>query len=371
MTKSVPFVALNRQYDVFKNEIDEAFFRVAKSGAYVMGSDVEQFEKELAHICNTKYAIAVANGTDALILSLKSLGIGQGDEVITAPNSFIASAGAIAAVGATPRFCDIAYNHNLDPQKLENVITEKTKAIMPIHLTGRPAPMNKINEIAKKHGLFVIEDAAQAIGAKYKNRPVGSLGDMGCFSLHPLKNLFVMGDGGFITLSDDNHYEIIKHLQNHGLISRNEAVKWGMNSRLDTLNAAIGSIKLKNLPKLTIRFREIAKRYQDGLKDIVEVPIDTKDEYAVYHNFVICTDYRDELQEYLKNRNIGCAVHYPIPLHLQKAAKDLGYKEGDFPITEKLNKQQLSLPIFPELREDEIDTVINTIQEFFKEKQGT
>lgn len=365
MSNGVPFVALDRQYIAYKSEIDAAFERIASSGAYVMGEDVTLFEQELADLCDVPYAIAVANGTDALILSMKALGIGEGDEVITAPNSFIASAGAIIAVGATPRFCDISLDHNIDPNKLKAVITSKTKAIMPIHLTGRPAQMDEINTIAKEHGLYVIEDAAQAIGAKYKGKPVGSLGDIGCFSLHPLKNLFVMGDGGFLTLSDPKIYEKIKHLQNHGLINRNECTHWGINSRLDTLHAAIGRIKLKHITILTDRFREIAAQYSTGLKDIVDTPTDTKDEYAVYHNFVIGTDRRDELQEFLKSKNIGFAIHYPVPLHLQPVAKDLGYKEGDFPVTEMLNKRQLSLPIFPELTNEEINCVINAIHEFY------
>lgn len=363
---SVPFVALDRQYLAYKSEIDEAFERVALSGVYVMGPDVLEFEKELAALCNTKYAIAVANGTDALILSLRALGIGDGDEVITAPNSFIASAGAVIALGATPTFCDVGEDHNMDPAKLEAAITEKTKAIMPVHLTGRPAPMDEINAIAKKHGLYVIEDSAQAIDAKYKGRPVGSLGDMGCFSLHPLKNLFVMGDGGFITLSNEDHYHAIKRIQNHGLINRNECGEWGMNSRLDTVLAAMGRVKLGHMSQITARFREIAGLYREGLKDFVTVPVDSPDEFAVYHNFVILTDHRDALQSYLQKHNIGCAIHYPIPLHLQKSAKNLGYKEGDFPVSERLNKQQLSLPIFPEIKQEEIDTVINAIKTFFE-----
>lgn len=361
MSIPVPFVALDRQYHAYKAEIDAAFERVASSGMYVMGDEVEAFEAELAQICGVPYALTVANGTDALILALKALNIGAGDEVITAPNSFIASAGAIIAVGATPVFADVRGDHNIDPKAVKAAITDKTKAIMPVHLTGRPAAMDELNTL----GLPVIEDAAQAIGATYKGAPVGSLGELGCFSLHPLKNLFVMGDGGFMTMKDKAHYERIKHLRNHGLINRNECVTWSMNSRLDAIHAAIGCVKAKHFKTITARFRAIADQYRAGLKGVVEVPEDTRDECAVYHNFVILTDQRDALQEFLKDKGIGSAIHYPILLHLQEAAKDLGYKQGDFPVAEMLNKRQLSLPIYPELTDEEINTVINTIKEFY------
>lgn len=365
---NVPFVALNRQYEAYKAEIDAAFQRVAASGMYVLGEEVELFEKELATLCEVPHVLTVANGTDALILAMKALGVGEGDEVITAPNSFIASAGSAVSIGAKPVFADIREDHNIDPARIEKAITKKTKAIMPVHLTGRPAPMDEINQIAKAHELFVIEDAAQAVGAKYKGRPVGGLGDAGCFSLHPLKNLFVMGDGGFITLKDSALYEKIKIMRNHGLRNRDECSFWAMNSRLDALHAAMGRVKLKYFDAITARFRTIADMYREGLEDIVDVPRDTKDEFAVYHNFVICVDQRDALKEFLAQRGIGTAIHYPIPLHLQDAAKDLGYKRGDFPVTERLNQRQLSLPIYPELKQEEIEAVIGAIREFHQQK---
>lgn len=365
----VPFVALNRQYEAYKSEIDAAFERVASSGMYILGEEVELFEKELAALCGVPYVLTVANGTDALILAMKALGIGPGDEVITAPNSFIASAGAVVSIGATPVFADVRTDHNIDPDKIKAALTEKTKAIMPVHLTGRPAPMDEINEIAKEHGLFVIEDAAQAIGAKYKTRPVGSLSDGGCFSLHPLKNLFVMGDGGFISLKDKVLYKKIKIMRNHGLKNRDECSFWAMNSRLDTLQAAIGRVKLKHFDVITNRFRAIADLYRAGLEDIVDTPADTADEFAVYHNFVIGADNRDELKEFLAEKGIGTAIHYPVSLHLQEAAKDLGYKKGDFPVTEALNARQLSLPIYPELTQEEIDAVIGAIRAFYQSEK--
>jgi len=365
MSVSVPFVDLARQYLAYKEETDQAFHRVASSGVYILGDEVAEFERELADLCQVPYALTVANGTDALVLALKALGIGEGDEVITAPNSFIASAGSIVAVGATVKFVDVGPDHNMDPNKLLAAITGRTKAIMPVHLTGRPANMDAINQIANAHGLYVIEDAAQAIGAKYKGKSVGSLGTMGCFSLHPLKNLFVMGDGGFITLSCPHLYEKMKCMRNHGLMNRNDCSFWAMNSRLDSLHAAIGRIKVKHFSYITSRFREIADMYRERLRDVVEVPCDTKDEFAVYHNFVICAERRDELQAFLAQNGIETKIHYPVLLHLQPAARGLGYKMGDFPVAERLNKCQLSLPIFPELRQEEVDSCIAGIRKFY------
>lgn len=361
MRDNVPFVSLERQYLKYKAEIDEAFSRVASSGAYIFGEEVEAFEKDLAEICGVPYVLTVANGTDASILAMKALGIGKGDEVITAPNSFIASASSIIAVGATPVFADVCEDHNIDPEAVKAAITDKTKAIVPVHLTGRPAKMGELMSL----GLPIVEDAAQAIGALYKGQPVGSFGEFGCFSLHPLKNLFVMGDGGFISMKSEEHYERLKHLRNHGLINRNECVTWSMNSRLDAVHAAIGRVKTRHFDKITARFRAVADRYRESLRDVVHVPEDTADQKAVYHNFVILTEKRDELQQYLQSKGIGCAIHYPVLLHLQEAAKDIGYKLGDFPVAEMLNKKQLSLPIYPEITNEEIDTVISRIKEFY------
>ena len=362
---SVPFVDTGRQYRAYKKEIDAAFESVATSGLYVQGEAVEEFEQKLAEFCEVSYCLTVANGTDALILAMRVLGIGVGDEVITTPNSFIASAGSIAAVGAIPVFVDVREDYNINPDKIVQAITGKTRAIMPVHLTGRPAAMNKINAIAKEYGLVVIEDAAQAIGAKYKGRPVGGLGDIGCFSLHPLKNLSVMGDGGFVTTNNKDCYQGIKLLKNHGLLNRNECIQWGFNSRLDSLHCAIGLAKIKHLDAITKKLREIARIYRENLSDIVDVPQDKNGEYAVYHNFVIGANEREKLYQFLQKKKIGCAIHYPILLHLQQAAKNLGYTHGDFPVAERINKRQLSLPIYPELREIEIEEIVDAIREYY------
>jgi dTDP-4-amino-4,6-dideoxygalactose transaminase len=365
MSIKVPFVALGRQFEAYEPELIEIFRSVGRSGAYVHGPQVAEFEEAAAKACGVSHAVAVANGTDALILPLRSWGIGPGDEVITAPNSFIASAGAIAAVGAQIRFADIEEDLNISPAAIEKAITKKTKAIMPVHLTGRPARMDEINAIARAHNLFVIEDAAQAIGASLNGRPVGSLGHAAGFSLHPLKNLHVHGDGGFITTNDEKLAQHLRILRNHGLLDRDTCSEWALNSRLDSLHAAIGTFKFKHLDAWTRRFREIADRYREGLKDCVRVPVDRPGEVAVYHNFVVLADRRDELMAYLLARGVETKIHYPILLHLQPAARGLGYKEGDFPVAEATSKKQMSLPIYPELREDEIVCVIEAIRSFY------
>jgi dTDP-4-amino-4,6-dideoxygalactose transaminase len=365
MKIKVPFVRLDLQYINMKKEIDNAFIKVASSGQYVLGPYTHKFETALAKLCNTKFAITVANGTDALIIAMKALGITNNDEVITAPNSFIASAGAINAVGAIPVFADVCEDHNINPHEIEKKITSKTKAIMPVHLTGRPADMDSINDIAKRYGLFVIEDSAQAIGASLHGNPTGSLGDIGCFSLHPLKNFFVMGDGGFITLSCPWIYKKIISLRNHGLIDRNECTSYGYNSRLDEIHCAIGLEKLKLFDTITKRFIEIANRYRKGLNKIVMCPTDKKNEKAVYHNFVITVRDRDKLKFFLEEHGIETKIHYPILICNQPANKINFLSSESFPIAEKLNKTQLSLPIYPELENDKIDYVIAKINHFY------
>ena len=368
MRFKVPFVALNRQFERYSKEITDAFIDCANSGQYVLGKKVEMFEAKLASICGTKYCVTVGNGTDALLISLKLLKVNKGDEVIVPVNSFVASAGSIVASGAKPVFCDIDNSFNIDCNKIENCITENTKIIMPVHLTGRPANLNKINKIARKYNLKVLEDAAQAIGAKYYNKSVGSLGNIAAFSLHPLKNFFIMGDGGFITTDDKSLFDRAKLLRNHGLVNRDLALEWGLNSRLDSIHCSIGLKKLQYFDENTNSFRRIASIYSKNLRDYVTVPEEKSYEYSVYHNFIIQTPFRDQLSEFLGLEGIETKIHYPIPLHLQPAAKNLNYKKGDFPAAERINAQQLSLPIYPEISENEIFFIINKIKQFFIEK---
>ena len=362
----VPFVDLGRQFVRFQDEIVKSFIDISSRGAYVLTPEVKEFEDKFAELCGTRFAVGMANGTDTMVLTMRAWGIGPGDEVITAPNSFIASSGAIFACGAKPVFVDVGDDYNLDPEKLEAAIHSKTKAIMPVHLTGMPADMDPINTLAKKYGLKVIEDAAQAVGAIYKEKKVGSLGDAGSFSLHPLKNLHVQGDGGVLTTDDEALYNKLIQLRNHGLRNRNESDFWAYNSRLDSIQAAIGTIKLKYMDKITERFREIAKMYLEGLKGLaeVELPIEPEGRMGVYHNFVLQTDQRDKLQAHLLNCGVDTKIHYPILLHRQKTGTELGYKEGDFPVAEKQVQRILSLPIYPELTDDEVNHVIKSIRQF-------
>lgn len=365
MNRYVPFVDLARQYSSYEKEISQALKATCASGNYVMGPNLEKFETELAKTCHTKYAVAVANGTDALILALRVLGIGEGDEVITAPNSFIASVGAIDAVGATCVFADVQDDRNICPNEIKNKITVKTKAVIGVHLTGRPCLVDEIKKICEANSLFFVEDAAQAIGAEVNGQRVGSFGDIACFSLHPLKNLFVMGDGGFVTLNCSYLYKKIKQIQNHGLIDRDTCVEFGVNSRLDEIHCATGLVKLRHFTEIRARFLEIASLYRKALKNVVGVPTDRSGDLSVYHNFVVDCDRRDELKAFLEKAGVQTKVHYPKLLHLQPAAKKFGYSFGDFPNAERLNSRQLSLPIFPELTSHEIDFVINKVKEFY------
>ena len=359
----IPFVNLAKQFSSIENELVQNFIDIGRSGGYIMGEVLETFEKNAATFLEVKNVLGVADGSDALFLIMHALGIGEGDEVITAPNSFIASAWTIVATGAKPVFVDVDQDLNINPKLIELAINEKTKAIMPVHLAGRPAKMDEINAIAQKHNLFVIEDSAQAIGARYKGKRVGGLSNAAGFSLHPLKNLGIYGDGGLIATNDDLLYEKLKKLRNHGLINRDECEFWGYNSRLDTIQAAFANTKLKYLEAWNARCHEIATMYRNNLIG-VEIPVDQDWEYCVYHNFVIKTDKRDSMMKYLKDNGVDTRVHYPIPIHLQKAAEKLGYKNGDFPNTEIFSKTMISLPIYPELTNEEVYYVIEMVNSF-------
>jgi len=362
----VKYIDLSLQYQSLKDVLIPTIDKVFQSGQFIFGSYLEEFENEFAAYCDCLYSVGVANGTDALFLALKSIGIGPGNEVITVPNSFIATAAAIAHTGATPVFVDVGDDYNMDPSLLEDAITSRTKAILPVHLTGKPAEMDQILQIAHHHDLAVIEDSAQAVGATYKGKKTGSFGIAGCFSLHPLKNLNAGGDGGVITTNSKEIYEKIRILRNHGLRNRDECEAWGFNSRLDALQAAIVQAKLKYLDEWTQRIREIALRYQDGLQDIIQVPHEKNYERSSYHLFMIQCKKRDALQKHLSQQGIETKIHYPIPIHLQKPGRELGYKPGDLPKSEKQATTILSLPIYPELTDTQIEYVVKTIRTFYE-----
>jgi dTDP-4-amino-4,6-dideoxygalactose transaminase len=366
---SVPYVDIAGQHAGIKTEIMQAVERVIDHGLFVLGPEVAEFEARFAQLCQTKFAVGVNSGTDALILGLRALDIGPGDEVITVPNSFVASTSCVELVGAKPVFVDVGSDYNIDPSLIEAAITSRTKAILPVHLTGRPAAMDAILEIAQPRGLYVIEDAAQSVFANLHGQPVGSFGDVGCFSCHPLKTLNACGDAGVITTSNPNIHRRLTELRNIGLRTRDESVVWAGNSRLDTIQAAILLVKLRYIEEWTANRRANAAFYREQLGKIegpaFKLPIGEEQENAVYHTFVIRAQMRDQLREFLAARAVATAVHYPIPIHLQPVAIDLGYKPGDFPETEAQANEILSLPIYPELTTEQLQHVASTVLEFF------
>jgi len=358
----IPYVNLSAQWQGDRDELLPIIDRVLGSGQYIGGVEIDNFEYDIARLCQTKYAVALDSGTDALTFALHLHGIGCGYEVITPPNSYIASTAAIVNSGAIPVFADVLPDQNIDPAKIEEAITPKTKAIMPVHLTGRMCDMDSIMAIAERNNLIVIEDAAQAIGSKYKERPSGSIGDVGCFSTHPLKNLNACGDGGFITTDNEKIYIRAKALRNHGMVDRNTVNEFGYVSRMDNLQAAILNYRLSKLEDITQKRRKNAKAYIDGVnKDTVYIPPEQDYKYNTYHTVVVQVEQRDELKEYLKENGIETAIHYPTPIHLQPASKHLGYKAGDFPVAEKQSKQILTLPVNQSLGQTDIERIISLI----------
>lgn len=363
----IPYVNIAAQHAPMKDELLDAVGKIIDKGQFILGDEVLEFEKRFAELCDVRYAVGVNSGTDALILALKVLGVGPGDEVITVPNSFVASASCIALLDAKPVFVDVRDDYNIDPTLIEQAITPRTKAILPVHLTGRPADMGPILDIAKHYSLHVVEDCAQAVTAEYKGKRVGGFGTIGCFSLHPLKTLNACGDGGVLTTNDTALAERFKILRNIGLKSRNECVTWSGNSRLDSIQAAILLVKLNYLGAWTERRRANAHFYQQHLAGLQQLIIPNEESYekAVYHTFVIQADLRDELKIYLAECGIETAIHYPVPIHFHKAAEKLGYGLGSFPTTERHAQRILSLPIYPELTTKELSYIVESIQKYF------
>lgn len=364
----IDLVNLQRQYQHYKDEIDAAMQKVLDSSNYILGREVKIFEEKFADFCDAKYCVGVASGTDALLISLKALGIKEGDEVITAPNSFFATALAVSMVGARPVFADInPQTYNIDPLKIAEKITVKTKAIIPVHLFGQPVDIDPIKKIAQKHGLKILEDACQAHGARYNGRRVGTFGDIAAFSFFPGKNLGAYGDGGGIITNNKDLAEKAFLYHVYGGKDKYNYSMLGFNSRLDTLQAAILTVKLKYLDEWTDKRRQNAELYNKFLSGLpVITPMVLDNTLSAFHLYVIKTDKRDNLMKYLNSKGVATGVHYPIPIHLQAAYKELGYNRGDFPNTEMASDQILSLPMCPELREDEIKYIAQTIKEFFK-----
>ncbi len=374
---NIPQLDLVEQYLGIKDEIDNAILSVLKSGRFILGDNVKKLEEDIAKFVGVKHGIGVASGTDALLISLMAIGIGPEDEVLTTPFTFFATAGSIVRLYAKPVFIDIdPKTYNVDPDKLERLLktsyNPKMKAIIPVHLYGQCADMDPIIEIAKRYDLKVIEDAAQSLGATYKGRQSGSMGDIGCFSFFPTKNLGAYGDGGMIVTNDDELAERARILRVHGSKPKYYHSIVGLNSRLDEVQAAILNVKFKYLSRWIEERRKRAALYDElfekELGDRVVIPYTPPYNYHTYHQYTIrVRDNRDRLKEYLKERGIGTNIYYPLSLHLQECFENLGYREGDFPEAEKASREVLSLPMYPELKEDAQMKVVDEIKEFYNE----
>jgi len=369
----INFVDLKAQYISIKDEIDAAISNVIEDTAFVSGKYVERFEDNFAKFNGSKYAIGVGSGTEALYLALIALGIKEGDEVITTANTFIATAEAIVLAGANPVFVDIdKKTYNIDVDKIEDKITRKTRAIIPVHLYGQAVDMDKVMSVAKKYNIFVIEDACQAHGAEYKNKKLGTIGDVGCFSFYPGKNLGAYGEGGAIITDNIKIADQIYKIRDHGSIKKYQHEIIGGNFRMDGIQGAILDVKLKYLERWNNSRRNYAKYYNDSLKDIKEIilPFDSDYSNGNYHLYVIRTQERDKLQKYLQDKEIFTGIHYPMPIHLQLAFRHLNLVEGTYPNTENVAKEILSLPMYAELTYDKCNYVVETIKLFFSHQKN-
>jgi dTDP-4-amino-4,6-dideoxygalactose transaminase len=365
--RHVPYVNMAVQWAEERDELLPIVERVLAEGHWVGGSEIEELEEALARLCGVSHAVALNSGTDALAFGMAALGIAPGDEVITPPNSFIASTAAIVQLGARPVFVDVGDDQNIDPDRVESAITPNTKAIMPVHLTGRIADMAPILEIAERHALWIVEDAAQSIGSRYDGRMSGGFGQVGCFSTHPLKNLNACGDGGFLTTGDESVAEAVRALRNHGLVTRDTVARFGHVSRMDSLQAAILRFRLSRLDDTIERRRANAALYRERLDPShVFVPAERERAFDTYHTFVIQVDRRDALQAFLRDQGIGTTIHYPVPIHLQPAAAELGHRAGDFPVTERQAERILTLPINQTLSSEDVVYVADRVNAFFR-----
>jgi len=363
----IPYVNLSKQYLKEKKKLLSIIDKVLKSGQYVGGDEVKRFEKNIASLIKTKYCIALNSGTDALTLGLHSLGVRKNDEVITTSNSFIASTAVIVHLGAKPIFVDVKKDQTINPTLIEKSITKKTKAIMVVHLTGRICDMDKIIPIAKKYNIPIIEDAAQAIGSRYKNKYAGTFGKIGCFSAHPLKNLNALGDSGYLTTNSTKIAKLIKDVRNHGMTNRNKIKNFGYVSRMDNLQAAVLNFRLRNLKSIIKKRRKNAVIYSKNLnKKYVFIPPETKKEFNTYHTFVIQVSKRDKLKQYLKSKGIETSIHYPIPIHLQPALKKFKYRYSNLSQTEKQSKKIITLPINQFLNKSEIQKICFEVNNFYE-----
>lgn len=365
----IPLIDLKLQYKSIKKEIDKAVSKVLTNADFILGEEVDLLEKEFAQYVGTKYAVGIDSGISALELGMRALGIGPGDEILTPVNSFIASSSAISFTGATPVLVECEEKtYNIDITDAEKRITKKTKAIMPVHLYGQVVSISKVLSFARRYKLLVIEDACQAHGAKFKGKGAGSFGDFGAFSFYPGKNLGAYGDGGMLTTDNKKIHDTVKMMRNYGQKEKYNHIFLAWNKRLDNLQAAILRVKLKHLDSWNRLRQRHAKHYTKLLGGIVETPHEEKGAGHIYHQYVIRTKKRDALLKHLHSKGIGAGIHYPIPIHLQPAYKNLGYKKGDFPLAEKYAREILSLPMYPELTGKKIKLVAKEIKNFLSQK---
>ena len=364
----IKYLDLQAQYRSIKSEIDAAVKKVLDSSAYVLGPAVAEFETAFAAYCGVSHCVGVNSGTSALLLALKAMGVGDGDEVITAANTFIATAAAIAHAGARPVLVDVdPQTKNIDPDLIGAAVSPRTRAIVPVHLCGRPADMDPIIKISHEHGLPVLEDAAQAHGADYKGKQIGSIGTMAAFSFYPGKNLGAYGEAGAVVTDNRGLAEIVRMLRDHGSSKKYIHEILGYNARMDGIQGAVLGVKLKYLDEWNAARNRIARKYNELLNGLpLRLPTFDGNICQTFHLYVIETDRRDSLMKYLSEQNIPTLIHYPIPIHLQEAFTRLGHSEGDFPVTEKLSKEMLSLPIYPEMSDDHVHYVAERIRAFFE-----
>ena len=361
----IPLVDLKAQYQSIKSEIDEAIQEVLDNAWFILGPRTADFEKLFAEYTNTKYAIGVSTGTSALHLALLTTGIGPGDEVITTPFTFVATVASIMYAGAKPVLVDIdPTTYNIDPSKIEAAITPRTRAIMPVHLYGHCADMDPILDIARRHKLLVIEDAAQAHGAEYKGRRAGSMGDIACFSFYPGKNLGAYGEGGAVVTNNPEYDKKVRMLRDWGMEHKNQHDLLGFNARMHGIQGAVLKVKMKYIESWTEARRTNARKYMELLKDVVGIAIPVEADYArhVFHCFVVRVRNRDEVHRRLVESGIGAGIHYPLPVHLQKGYAELGYRTGAFPIAEEYAKEVITLPLFPEMTGEQINEVVETLK---------
>jgi len=364
----VKFTNFPREFKILRKALNHKLNKIGSKGEYILGEELRKFEKNIEKFLNVKHVVGVGNWTEGTIMLLKALGYKRNDEIITVSNSFIATCGAISYSGLTPKLVDVGEDLNIDVDKIKNEINKKTKAIMPVHLSGIPSNLDKLKKICKKNKLHLIEDAAHAFGTKYKNNYIGTVGDVGVFSLHPRKSFHVLGDGGLVVTNNTKIFEKMLLLRNHGLKNRNESLVWGTNSRLDNLQAGFGNIMLSKISAWNKKQLDIANLYTKNLNKVLTTPIfDLKISNPTFHQYIVRTKYRNKLKKFLEKSNIDTAIHYPIPIHKQMAYKKQ-FGNIVLPMTEKFSKEILSLPINPHMTKAEVNYVIKKIKEFFNKK---